>query len=147
MSVGRNTILTEELFKKIKDSILDGNDLRETAKVCGINEGTLYVWHSDNYLNIKDKIEGWHRDRKLMKAEKKIEELIYSEDEKVSLNASTFIAKTLGKATYSERTEITGKDGKDLLPKPMVDVTKLKEEDGVFNNNSNEEDSEAREED
>ncbi len=55
------------------------------------------------------------RKRMLHKAESRLEKHIESEDEKVSLDASKFVAKTLGKNEgYSERQEITGADGKNL---------------------------------
>ena len=105
---GRNTILDEELFRKIKQSILNGNDLRETAKVCEIQESTLYCWSSDNYLNLADKIEGWKRDRKLMLAEKNIEAILTlgisdKESLKTVADTSKFVAETLGKKNYSKR--------------------------------------------
>lgn len=37
--------------------------------------------------------------------------------------ASEFVLKTLKKDTYSERTEVTGKDGKDL-PTPIIQLPK-----------------------
>ncbi len=117
---GRPTELTEELFKKIKQSILNGNDLRETAKVCEINEGTFYVWHSDNYLKLADKIEGWKRDRKLMLADKNIDsilELGISDKQvlKVVADMSKFVKETLDKKNYSKQlnTDITS-EGKEL---------------------------------
>ena len=119
--VGRNTILDKELFAKIKQSILNGNDLRQTAKVCEICESTLYTWSCDNYLNIKDKIEGWRRDRKLMLAENNLEAImclgISDRDTiKTVADVSKFVAETLGKHIYSKRSEMTGADGKDLQP-------------------------------
>lgn len=118
---GRPTELTEELFDKIKQSIIDGNDLRKTASVCGINEGTLYQWHSKNYSNISDKIEGWKRDRLLMLANRNIEGILAlgisdKETTKVVADMSKFVAETLGKKDYAKRTENTGADGKALIP-------------------------------
>lgn len=129
---GRPTDLTEEVFEKIRESILAGNDLRETAKICKINEGTFYQWHSRNYSNLSDKIEGWRRDRKLLLAERNIveflemdtknlmlkgKELVEQTDTglvKVKADISKFVAETLGRDNYSKRNELTGKDGKDL---------------------------------
>ena len=57
----------------------------------------------------------------LNKAEKRLEKLIESKDERVAADVSKFIAKTQGKNEgYSERTELTGKDGEDLIPKPLL---------------------------
>lgn len=42
---------------------------------------------------------------------------------RLKLDAGKFIAKTLGKDEgYSDRTEHTGAGGKDLIPKPIMDV-------------------------
>jgi hypothetical protein len=32
------------------------------------------------------------------------------------------VLETLDKDVYSKRSELTGKDGKDLMPKPILDV-------------------------
>jgi len=129
--VGRKTDLTDKLFKQIKQSILDGNDLRKTAKVCNINEGTLYVWHSDNYLNIKDKVEGWKRDCKLNKADRNINKIldlqVGKEHTKVVADMSKFVKETLDKPNYSKRTENTGADGKDL----KIEIVNYKNEDNT----------------
>lgn len=120
--VGRNTILTDELVKQIKQSILDGNDLRTTAKVCGINEGTLYVWHSDNYLNIADKVLSWKHERMLKLAEGNLSDImslgISDKDSlKVVADVSKFVSETLGKKSYSKsvNTDITS-GGESLQP-------------------------------
>ena len=125
---GRPSELTKELFDKIKQSILDGNDLRETAKVCEINEGTLYQWHSKNYSNITDKIDGWKRDRKLMLAERNLEAILClgisdKDSLKVVSDMTKFTLETLAKKEYSKRTETdltTG--GKPIyLPSQILD--------------------------
>jgi len=127
--VGPKTKLTDELFKEIKRSILDGNDLKETAKICEINEGTFYVWHSNNYLNLADKIDGWKRDRKLMLADITsdiIQTLPVFDDNgkldkellKIKQKEAEFIRETLGKQHYSKRSELTGKDGEALVITP-----------------------------
>ena len=55
------------------------------------------------------------RKRMLSKAEKKLDELIDSDDVRVSADVSKFIAKTIGKDEgYSDRTEHTGKNGESL---------------------------------
>ena len=121
---GRPTDLTDELIKQIKQSILEGNNLKETANIIGKTPEVLYVWHSDNYLGIADKIEGWRRDRKLNLAEANIEEILKMDkrDEvlRVVSDMSKFVAETLGKSNYAKRTENTGKDGESLFPKPLL---------------------------
>jgi hypothetical protein len=126
--VGRNTILTEELVRKIRQSILDGNDLKTTAKLCDINELTLYDWSSSNYLNLKDKIEGWRRDRKLMLAERNLEAILClgisdKDSLKVVSDMTKFTLETLAKKEYSKRTEsdLTSGGKPIYLPSQLID--------------------------
>lgn len=131
---GPKTVLTEELFGKIKKSILEGNDLRATAKICGILENTFYTWHSDNYLSLADKISNWKKDYKLSLANANIVEFLKMDDKnvrqvgkeliefkdpaltRIKADMSKFVAETLGKDDYSKRSELTGKDGSNLIP-------------------------------
>jgi len=102
---GRPSLLTDELLLKIRESILAGNNLKETANICEIDEQRIYDWNLNNYRDLSTLIDTWVAQRRLTKAEKKIEQLIDADDEKVALNASTFIAETIGKKTYSKKTE------------------------------------------
>lgn len=135
---GRPSDLTDELVKKIKKYILEGKNLKETANACEIDEQKLYNWKYDNYLNISDKIENWKRDRKLMLAEGVIEEMLempvtvlkYDKGDddaepyiatepslvKIKQDTAKFVAETLGKKDYAKRNELSGPDGKDLMP-------------------------------
>lgn len=113
--VGRPTELDDELFAEIRRLILEEKNLKEIAVILDIPESTIYHWSSDNYRSFADKYLSYEQERKLRKATLKIETLIDSEDERVALNASTFIAETLGKDRgYSKRTELTGANGKEL---------------------------------
>lgn len=133
--VGRPTDLTDELLIKIKELVLDGKNLKEIANIIQIPEVTIYTWHSRNYLDFYQKVENWKRDRKLMLAEKNIEEFLlmdtintgaskkgevfeYNDSGLVRVKAdiSKFVSETLGKDNYSKRSELTGLDGKDLIP-------------------------------
>jgi len=161
---GRPTELTDELFVKIKQSILNGNDLGKTADVCKISKSTFYTWHSDNYLKLADKIEGWKRDRKIMLAAKNVDEILQInviEDKigafgpikdpdtkkrikavntgilKIKADVSTFVLETLDKDNYSKRNEMTGKNGADLIPKPLLGGASNVKPNVVSNNNSN----------
>lgn len=150
---GRPTEMTDEVLKQIKQGILEGKTLKDIARDSEINEGTLYVWHSDNYLNIADKVEGWKRDRKLMLAEKNIEEFLEMSTQnimnkegnlieqtdaalvRVKADISKFVAQTLGKKDYSQRNELSGPDGKEL-PAPILNY--------VCSNNGNKEDIKSK---
>lgn len=116
---GRPTDLTQEVLRKIKESILSGNNLKETANFCGINVDTLYNWTTENYQNLSDKIEGWKRDRKVKIAEEFGERLMLMEEGdkdilRLKQKESEFVRETLGKTVYSKRSEMTGKDGESL---------------------------------
>lgn len=114
-NAGRPTELNDELFAEIRKLILEEKNLKEIAVILDIPESTIYHWSSDNYRSFADKYLSYEQERKLRKATLKIETLIDSEDERVALNASTFIAETLGKDKgYSKRTELTGANGKEL---------------------------------
>jgi len=136
--VGRKTDLTKELLKEIKLSILDGNNLKETAKKVfetleefkefkekdkekGLANFTqkIYNWHSDNYLNLADKIDRWKKDYLISTAQGNIRDDMEmkpkdTQERKLRQDASKFTLETLDKANYSKRTEQTGADGKDL---------------------------------
>jgi len=123
--VGRKTLLNKALLGKIKELVIDGKSLVDIAKICNIVESTLYEWSSDNYLRLNDKVEGWKRDRKLMLAEKNIEAILDmgvndKDSLKVVADTSKFVTETLGRDNYSKRSEFTGKDGKDLMPQPLL---------------------------
>lgn len=55
------------------------------------------------------------RARILNKAEKRLEELLDSADQRVVADIVKHTTKTLGREHYSERTELTGAGGKDLF--------------------------------
>lgn len=142
MEIGRPTELTEELTLKIRAGILEGKQYKEIREELGINENTWDTWVYKNYQGFRETLQSWtfeinekRRKRLLAKAENNLEVLLDSEDERVKADMTKFVAKTLGKDEgYTERTEMTGKDGKDLIPKPIMDLT-----DELQQNNSNKE--------
>ena len=130
---------------------MEGNNLKETAKTCGVPESTLYTWHSDNYLNLADKIERWKIDRKIALATGNLEEMLQMETRKrvfikggeeekeivteevdpalvrVKADMTKFTLETLDKDNYSKRTDLTTKDkeinaGVIIMPKKDVDT-------------------------
>lgn len=116
---GPDPILTEDVFKKIRQATLEGKNLQETANACELNRDSFYVWHSANYLNLADKIEGWKRDRKVMLAHGNLEEFLTMKAEdpatlRVKADMTKFTLETLDKDVFSKRTELTGKDGEQL---------------------------------
>lgn len=113
---GPKPLLTDEVLKEIKQGILEGKTLKDIARDSKLNEGTLYVWHSDNYLNLADKVEGWKRDRKLMLADRNIEDILRlpTNDKdfvRTVADMSKFVKETLDKQNYSKRNELSGPGG------------------------------------
>lgn len=133
---GPKSELNEELLGEIKDLILEGKDLKTIAKTLGILTDTFYQWKCKNYQGLNDKIDGWKRDRKLMKAEENIQELLEMNTSNVRMtdsghevefkdsglvrvkaDMSKFVAETLGKNKgYAKRSELTGAEGEALIP-------------------------------
>ena len=123
--LGRPTELTENTFAEIRKLVLLGKNMKETAETLDISYNTMSKWSSDNFGSFADKWLSYEHERKLEKAEGKIESLIDSKDEKIALQASALIVETLGKNKgYSKRQEITGKNGKDLIVEPLTDEEK-----------------------
>jgi hypothetical protein len=124
--LGRPTELSEELFAEIRKLVLVNKNMKETAEILDIPYNTMSKWSSDNFGSFADKWLLYEQERKLQKAEGRIESLIDSKDEKVSLQASIFVAETLGKDRgYSKRQELTGRNAKDLIPKTLSELEKV----------------------
>ena len=126
LGAGRDTILDEELLIKIRDLILDGKNLKEVAEICEIPKVTVYTWNSRNYLDFYNKVENWKRDRKLILAEKNIEEFLEMSDvnkritkdgdivvfkdtqlTKIKADTSKFVAETLGRKHYGKSLDLS----------------------------------------
>jgi hypothetical protein len=123
--LGRPTELSEELFAEIRRLVLNSKNMKETAEILDIPYNTMSKWSSDNFGSFADKWLLYEQERKLQKAEGRIEDLINSKDEKVSLQASIFVAETLGKDRgYSKRQELTGRNARDLIPKTLSELEK-----------------------
>jgi len=123
--VGRPSQLNDEQFLlKIKELVLEHKTEAEMQEILDIPKGTWDYWKWKNYEGFQDKLLSYRHERMLRKAELNIEVLQESEDERVNLQANTFVLETLGKTNYSKRSELTGKDGKDL-PTPILGNVQL----------------------
>lgn len=103
--VGRPTQLDDHLFRKIKDLVLEGNNLRQIAEILEMSYATMRDWEYENYKGFSDKMLSFKHERMLKKAEANIEVLQDAEDDKVKLQANTFVLETIGKRNYSKKTE------------------------------------------
>ena len=114
------------------------SNIRQSAMKAGYSQE-----YSDNLTGIMPKwlSENIGRSKMLAKAERNLDKAldIPIEDKELgerALKATLFVAKGIGKEVYSERNELTGKDGKDL-PTPIIGY--------VPDNNSHAEDNGPKE--
>lgn len=116
--VGRPSLLDDkDFFLKIRELILGGCTYEEVQESLDIPKGTWNHWYYNNTHNFQDILMSYRHERMLRKAEANIEVLQDSEDERVALQANTFVAETIGKGRgFSKRIEQTGPDGKELQP-------------------------------
>ena len=138
MNPGRPTLLDDHLFRKIKELVLDGLNLRQISEALEIPYATMRDWEYENYKSFSDKMLSFKHERMLLKAENNVEILMGAEDDRVKLDASKFTLETLNKKFYSKRTEQTGADGKEL-PTPILNY--------VFSNNEPKQNSSDAKED
>jgi len=104
-NAGAPTELTKEVTLNIRQGVLDQKEYKKIQEELNIASGTWDYWVWTNYQGFRDNLINWKKERMIKKAEKKIETLSESEDERVALGASQFILKTLDKENYSEKTE------------------------------------------
>lgn len=141
LKTGPTPLLNDELFVKIRESILLGNDIRKTAKYCEINETTFYNWTQINYLNINDKIEKWKLEAQLKLAQRNITNFlkmktlnkgvtkdgkeIYEYNDtglvRVKADMSKFVAETLGNKHYAKVNRLADADGDKLSLSDLFD--------------------------
>ncbi len=114
--VGRPSELEDkEFLLKIKELVLEGKSEVEMQEILEIPKGTWNTWKYTNFHNFSDLMLIYKQERILLKAEANMEVLLESEDERVMADMTKFSLETLGKDKgYSKRTEMTGKDGKEL---------------------------------
>ena len=107
--VGRPSQLDDEQFLlKIRELVLSNTNEKEIAKILDIPISTWDYWKWKNYQSFSDKLLSYKHERMLNKAEANLEVLQESEDERVALQANTFIMETVGKKNYSKKTETEG---------------------------------------
>ena len=97
-----------------------------------LQSGLKAGYDEDYARNIRNQMPDWLREnldktRLVQKAEKNLEialEGLLDDQEKgakqIQWKATEMTLRTLKKEDYSERQEVTGKDGKDLMPEPLT---------------------------
>ena len=119
---GAPTEVTNEFLNLIKEQVLIGGCDKDICKRI-INPstnkplayGTWMSWKTRNYRNFDILLEGFRDAALVAKAELNFNDLLSSDDEKIRLDTSKFIATTLKKNKYSTRQELTGADNKPLF--------------------------------
>jgi len=116
-NAGAKSKLTQELTLKIRDAVLDNKKYKDIRKELGINENNWDTWVFKDFQGFRADLQNWKHERMVKKAEKQLNILITSDDERVSLNASQFTLSRLNKKKYSDRVEHTGADGENITVK------------------------------
>lgn len=121
---GRPTELTEELTLRIRSMVLEGKRYSEVQRELDISPNTWDTWVYKDYQDFRKNLNSWKAERLIKKSEKISEEILDMENVTAELlrikqKEAEFVRETLGKQEYSKRSELTGKDGKDLIPKPI----------------------------
>lgn len=115
--VGRPSQLDDKgFFLKIRELVLDGQSYLEIQKILDIPLGTWNHWYYNNTHNFQDILLSYKHERMIKKAEANLEVLQESEDERVNLQANTFVLETLSKNKYSKKTEQDGKLTLEIQP-------------------------------
>jgi transposase len=115
--VGRPSVLNDELKREIRDLVLEGKNGREVSEIIGVPYDTFRGWlHKDidAASGFAEQMTTWRHERMLAKAEANIEQLQEAENDKVRLQANTFVAETLGKKRFAKRSEVTGEGGSPI---------------------------------
>jgi hypothetical protein len=118
--VGRPTVMTPETIARLEDAFLIGATDKEACLVANIGMTTLYAYCQENpeFAERKEAL----KDTPKYKARKNVSVAIESGDKQVS---QWYLERKV-KDEFAQRTEQTGKEGKDLIPdkesKEKVDV-------------------------
>ena len=102
--------LDKKAFATIREGVLKGKTLKKIANDSQISYSTLTGWIYRNEANLRDRLEGWRRDRKLNLAENNIEKILEIGVEdgrylKIVADTSKFVIKRLGGYVYSRKLE------------------------------------------
>ena len=119
--IGRPTKMTEITLKKLEEGFLNDFTDEQACFFAGISTQTLYTYQKENpdFLERKQLM----KENIKMKAKLKVSAVIDSEED--AETAKWYLARKAKNEGFSERTELTGADGKDL-PSPIYDSRSTK---------------------
>lgn len=113
---GRPTLMTEETLAKLERAFRVGAGDIEACFVAGISTTTLYNYQKDNPEYVARKMA--LKEMTKYKARQNVAEAIENKDKALS----QWFLERRAKDEFAQRTESTGKDGKDLIPESNKEV-------------------------
>jgi len=116
METGRPTVFDEITLQKLEIAFSNDATDEQACFIANISPSSLYNYQKEHpeFLERKRALKAMMS----YQAKSNLKELIYSQEkelEKERIEASKWILPKKEKGDYSERNEITGKDGKDLI--------------------------------
>lgn len=133
--VGAPTLLTKELILQIKECVLDGMNIAETARKIKISEDSIYSWKFRNTEGLADKLNTWNTERQLKNAEKFSDELMaMSTVDKNGLINKGLVAIKQKEAEFLREKLLIARDKYNsgnvvnvnvALPQPIIDLGKV----------------------
>lgn len=133
--VGKPTTLTNEQALLIKECVLEGMSLSETAKKMGISENTLYSWKHNNIEGIADKLNTWEAMHQLKQADifsKKLMAMVTTDENgkpdkgllAIQQKESEFLREKLliARDKYNSGNVV---NVNVALPQPIIDLSKV----------------------
>lgn len=112
--VGRPTSMTNETLRILMDGFMKGYSDEEACASAQISPATLYNYQKEHPEFLEQK-EQWKQNPIL-----KAKTVVYTALERNDKETAKWYLERKKKDEFSARNELTGKDGQDLLPKPIL---------------------------
>lgn len=120
--VGRPLAIDKTVLSKLEEAFLIGATDKEACLVANISMATLYRYCEEN-PEFRDRKEEL-KDTPKYAARKNVIKALGEGDK----NMSQWYLERKAKEEFSQRTESTGKDGKDLIPETTDEIKKIAEQ-------------------
>lgn len=116
--VGRPTVITPEIINKLEEVFAIGGTDNEACFYADIGKTTLYNYQQDHpeFVERKEAL----KERPILKARQTVVKALDNPQQ-----AQWFLERKV-KNEFASRSELTGKDGKDLIPEPLSEEEKEK---------------------
>lgn len=113
---GRPTVMTKLVVSKLEEAYANDATDEQACFLANISKQTLYDYQAKHpeFVDRKKALKAMVT----YQAKINIKEAIFGDDTKEKIESSKWLLPKKEKAEYSERTELTGADGKDLVPDP-----------------------------